>query len=174
VTRSGIIVGVIALGAVVFGVLWIGKNKASGLTSAARRLWKEQAIKDISARGNNTNWVRNEISRLRANASNQWIDTDAWLSPGLILMTNGDWIAYSNVCRKEKGRIHDLFIGRGSDGKWYYSTYHFCINMITLRIRSETEGAHGSLVEFSNDYSLSEFDGRSDVCLQKTWPPKRD
>ena len=89
-------------------------------------------------------------------------------------MINGDWIAYSNVCSKQNRRIHDLFIGRGSDGKWYFSTYHFCINMIALRIRTDIEGAHGSLLEFSNDCYLSEFDGSSDVCLQKTWPPKRN
>jgi hypothetical protein len=91
----------------------------------------------------------------------------------LIVMTNGEWMAYSNVCRKKQRRIHDLFVGRGSDGKWYYSTYHFCIDMIVLRMDAIQGEAPGSLGEFTNKYFLREFESSSDDCLQKTWPVKR-
>ena len=48
-------------------------------------------------------------------------------------MTNGAYLVYSQLCTKQNPRIHDIFIARGSDGKWYYSTFHFCIEMFTLR-----------------------------------------
>ena len=32
------------------------------------------------------------------------------------------------------------------------------------------EDAPGSIAEFTNRYALREFDGKSDVCLEKTWP----
>jgi hypothetical protein len=144
------------------------------LRSESRRVWKDHAVRDIAERTRDVGWVQEERQALRVNASNSWTDSDTWMSPGLILMTNGDWIAYTNVCSKQDRRIHDLFIGRGSDNKWYYSTYHFCINMIDLRIGTEGGVAPATLHEFAKQYYLREFDGRSDESLSKTWPPKRN
>ena len=86
----------------------------------------------------------------------------------MILMRKGEWLAYTNVCRKQDRHIYDLFLARGSDGRWYYSTYHFCIGMIVLRMEEQPE----DLAEFARTYFLRTFDGRSDDCLQKTWPPE--
>ncbi len=88
----------------------------------------------------------------------------------IIVMTNGQWMAYRNVCAKEKEGIPDLFLGRGSDGRWYYSTYHFCIRMIVLK---DMLGQPESLAQFVQEGFLREFDGHSDECLKKTWPLKR-
>ena len=82
-------------------------------------------------------------------------------------MRNGDWLAYANICQKEDSRIQDLFLGRGSDGRCYYSTYHFCKGMIGLKMEEQAD----DLVEFAKTYCLRQFDGHSDECLQKTWPP---
>ena len=35
------------------------------------------------------------------------------------------------------------------------------------------EDVPGSIAEFTNRYALREFDGKSDVCLEKTWPLNR-
>jgi hypothetical protein len=83
-------------------------------------------------------------------------------------MKNGDWILYRSICTKQDRRIHDIFIGRASDGKWYYSTYHFCIGLVTLMMMDQSE----NLPEFLKTYYLREFDGHSDKCLKKTWPTK--
>jgi hypothetical protein len=117
-------------------------------------------------------WVTSEISSLKAKQTVPGQEHEAWLSPHLILMENGEWIAYASMCSKEDGRIHDIFIGRGSDGKWYYSTYHFCRQMIVLMMHSGMEGQRETLKGFAQMYHLREFDGRSDECLGKTWPPK--
>ena len=85
----------------------------------------------------------------------------------IILTRKGEWLAFANRCQKQDGRIPDIFLARGSDGRWYYSTYHFCIDMINLRSEEQPE----DLADIGRAYFLQTFDGHSDDCLQKTWPP---
>ena len=59
---------------------------------------------------------------------------------------------------------------RGSDGKWYYSTYHFCVEMIVLRDMLDQPE---NLAKFRNECALREFDGHSDACLETTWPSRK-
>lgn len=135
--------------------------------SSARGAWKEKAIAEIVARLADPSWVNKELTELKQRGTGDSTDSDRWLSERLIVMRNGDWLAYANICQKEDGRIRDLFLGRGSDGRWYYSTYHFCKQMIVLRMEEEPT----NLVGFAQAYYLRAFDGHSDDCLQKTWPP---
>jgi hypothetical protein len=139
------------------------------LDSRARREWKDRAISEIARQTSETAPILKEIAAMRTKLSveTEW---DSWVSRDLIVMTNGEWMAYRNICAKEKGHIPDLFIGRGSDGKWYYSTYHFCIDMIVLKTMMDQPE---SLTKFRTDGFLQGFDGRSDECLRKTWPLKR-
>jgi len=117
----------IALGAVIVEMTYI-------LRSSARKAWKQTAITTIRTHLAEPTWESREIAMLANVVTNGPFDSERWCSERLILMKNGDWIAYTNVCRKENWRIDDLFIGRGSDGQWYYSTYHFCKDMIVLRM----------------------------------------
>jgi hypothetical protein len=142
-------------------------NPNEGLRSKARKQWKENAIATITETYRDSIGLTNELERLRSVRATE--SDAAWFSSSLILMTNGQWLAYTNRCRKEDAKVHDIFIARGSDGQWYYSTYHFCIKMIVLRM----DDRPASLSEFAQRYSLRTFDGRSDVSLEKTWPPKR-
>jgi hypothetical protein len=144
-----------------------------GLQGTPRREWKDRALTKITRRSNDSTWLASEIATLKAKATKDQTDSDGWLSPHLILMTNGEWIVYANVCRKEDRHIHDLFLGRASDGKWYYSTFHFCIQMLVLKMGMIEEGGPGSVAKFAETYYLRAFDGHSDDCLHMTWPPKR-
>jgi hypothetical protein len=139
------------------------------LNSKARKEWKEKATAEIAQQTSDSARVCKEIESLKTKSSGEsgWA---RWISEDIILMTNGEWMAYRNTCAKEEGRIPDLFIGRGSNGKWYYSTYHFCIGMIVLKTMSDQPE---SLTKFRSDGYLREFDGHSDECLRKTWPLKR-
>ena len=47
------------------------------------------------------------------------------------------------------------------------------IGMVVVIMEGETEGQPESLPKFAAAHFLREFDGRSDECLQKTWPQKR-
>lgn len=80
-------------------------------------------------------------------------------------MQNGEWMLCENICQKQDYRIQDLFIGSGSDGRWYYSTFHFCIGKEVLRMEAQPE----SLTQLVKGYWLVPFDGKSDDCLRATW-----
>lgn len=144
-----------------------------GLRATPRREWKDRALAEITRRSNDSAWLASEIAGLKARTTKDQTDSDRWLSPQLILMTNGEWIAYANVCSKEDRHIHDLFLGRASDGKWYYSTFHFCIQMLVLKMGMIEEGEPGSVAKFAENYYLKAFDGHSDECLQMTWPKRK-
>ena len=143
-------------------------TRGERLNSKARKEWKDKAIAEITRQISDTAPVSKEIESLKTKPSEE-SEWGRWISEDLIVMTNGEWMAYRNICAKEEGRMPDLFIGRGSDAKWYYSTYHFCIGMIVLKsMRDQPE----SLTRFRSDCYLREFDGYSDECLKKTWPLK--
>jgi hypothetical protein len=134
--------------------------------SSARRAWKERSIADIAARVADPSWPTNEFGRLKPRSTNDPSDDASWLSDHIILTRKGEWLAYANSCQKQDGRIADIFLARGSDGHWYYSTYHFCVGMVVLRMEEQPE----DLATFAKTYFLQTFDGQSDDCLQKTWP----
>lgn len=161
------LVGVCSLLAVVGAVVLAVRTTAS---ASARRAWKESAIAGISMQIADPRWPSNEVARLSHLSTNDSLDSDRWLSDRLILMRNAEWLTYRSVCQKQQSRIADLFVARGSDGRWYYSTYHFCIGMLELKMEDQSE----DLPTFVKSYYLRPFDGHSDECLQKTWPPNRN
>jgi hypothetical protein len=91
-----------------------------------------------------------------------------WAHDHVLLMTNGEYIIYASRHGANSGFIDHLFLGRGSDGRWLYSTYHFCNSMCGIR----GEDLPGSITEFATRFFAREFDGKSDECLQHTWPVK--
>ena len=150
----------VALGVVIF----VGGPER--LDPKARRQWKDNAIVQIAKQTSDSTGILKEIEAMKTTpVDSEW--WDSWISEDLIVMTNGQWIAYRNVCQKEEERIPDLFLGLGSDGRWYYSTYHFCVRMINLK---DVMDQPKSLTEFSKTYYLREFDGHSDECLKETRP----
>lgn len=140
------------------------------LRTKARKDWKANAIAEIARRSGDSNWIASEVRKTRTEMAKTEPGSGDWISQQLILLKNDEWMVFANKCRKEDKRIHDIFVGRGSNGKWYYSTYHFCIGMVGVRIDEQPE----SLTALVQRYSLVEFDGRSDECLKITWPPRRE
>lgn len=147
-------------------VIVIIVGRPERLDSKARRQWKDHAIVQIAKQTGDATTLVKEIEAMKTTpVESEW---DTWISADLIVMTNGQWMAYRNVCQKEAERIPDLFLGLGSDGRWYYSTYHFCVRMINLK---DVVGQPGSLKEFITTCALKEFDGHSDDCLRPTNNP---
>lgn len=139
------------------------------LHNQARKNWKNTAIAEIKRNVADTHWLSAELNTLRAKQASGSNYGD-WSSDRVIAMSNGDWLVCASKCSKENWRIYDIFIARGSDGKWYYSTYHFCVGMMVLRMEAQPP----TLVKFIEDYFLREFDGHSDQCLELTWPTKTE
>ena len=135
------------------------------LHSSARRAWKERSIADIASRVAAASWPTNEFARLKPVGTNEPSDDACWLTDQIILTRKREWLAYANSCQNQDGRIVDIFLARASDGHWYYSTYHFCVGMVVLRMDEQPE----DLATFAKTYFLQAFDGQSDDCLQRTW-----
>ena len=134
-----------------------------------RKDWKEQAIPEIIRFADDPERVAQEIAFLGAAepGSPQRIIAQPWLTDWMILMANGEWLVYKNHCNKRPPHnVRDIFLAKGSDGKWYYSTCHFCVGMIALV--SIQDAQPSDLATFARLYNLSEFDGKSDKCLQET------
>jgi hypothetical protein len=164
--RRWFIVAVAVL--VLMGALgWWSVRANDPLRSDARRQWTQQAIATVE-RSITTDAaaLHADVARLTARATTRPYDPPSWIGRRVIVLRNGDWIAYASICSKQDPRIVDQFIGRGSDGKWYCSTYHFCTNMVGLAMDEPTP----SLAEFVKLYALREFDGGSNECLSRTWP----
>lgn len=121
------------------------------------------------------NWRAQEIEVLTKRTNDSRVIAEGWLTDKLILMQSGEWLVYRSHCSKAKPHwVKDIFVARGSDGKWYYSTFHFCVGMCALLMDQETQPPN--LAMFVHEYNLREFDGRSDECLKetKTWPASWD
>lgn len=161
--RIVVIAAICVLAAVAVALIWA---LADPLRSSARRQWKDRAIAHIQQRLNDQAWLDRELANLK-NAATIRASEGHWVSDELLLARNGDWIICQSVCSKEQstGVRKDLFIGRGSDGKWYYSTFHFCVGMCVLQMETQP----GSLAEFVTSYWLAPFDGKSDDGLNITW-----
>lgn len=140
----------------------------------ARRDWKNTAITEISRLANDKKWIAEQIAKLDAYNDAQKKDDEGWWVAGeLILMKNKEWLIYKSHCNKRAPHnVSDIFIAKGSDGNWYYSTYHFCIDMFVLKHMSEYEQSD-DLKVFISRYSLKTFDVKSNECLQRTWPEAR-
>ena len=148
-------------------IILLPVGEQARLHASARKRWKEQAIADVMKRSADGPSVTNELAALRETSKSG--DDRDWIGINALLMVNGEYLIYSDINSKEDGRIYDLFIARGSDGRWYYSTFHFCMNMVSARM----EDPPGSIAAFAATFFAKEFDGCSDECLRKTWPVKK-
>jgi hypothetical protein len=155
------------IGIAVVGALGVAWSQSDPLRSTARRQWKDRAIAQIERRLNDKPWLDAEVSRLRSAAATQ-PHRGVWVGDELLVTKNGDWIICQNVCTKEQDTPvkRDIFIGRGSDGRWYYSTFHFCVGKCVLQIMGWKPD---SLAQFVDAYWLVPFDPKSDECLKITW-----
>jgi hypothetical protein len=137
----------------------------------ARRHWKDEAIPAITGWAEDRHWLAQEIGILTNRTTDRRVVEEGWPTDRMILMQSGEWLVYRSHCSKEEPHlVKDIFLAKGSNGKWYYSTFHFCVRMVGLRGEQETQPSN--LAMFVHEYNLRQFDGRSDECLMETgtWP----
>jgi hypothetical protein len=138
----------------------------------ARIVWKNRSIAEINAFTGDRDKLEASVAtlekeRLRRDGGANTPLGAGWLSGDLILMKNGEWLAYRCANAHESPRISDHFIAKGSDGKWYYTSNHFCKGMLCLLQEMDFK-APPSLAFFIRVYNLREFDGKSNDCLSPT------
>jgi len=83
----------------------------------------------------------------------------------MILMRNGDWLTYANVCRKETDVSTILFLARASE-----DVVLFHLSFLRRDDCVEDGGSSLKIGWIRKTHYLRMFDGQSDECLQKTWP----
>jgi hypothetical protein len=129
----------------------------------ARAVWKTAALQRLAGLSATNEAISRELEELKATAN--ITEYHRWAGDQVALMTNGEFIIYAFWHGSNSGFVDHLFLGHCSDGRWLYSTYHFCSHMAGAEIDPP-----GSINEFAKMYSAREFDGKSDVCLKHTWP----
>jgi hypothetical protein len=129
----------------------------------ARTAWKTATLSRLAGMTITNEEIKLDLERLQnRGAGRQHVD---WVSGRILLMTNNEYLIYSLRHGFNDGSLDHLFLAHGSNGRWYYSTYHFCNEMVGVM-----DDPPGSIDEFARKYSAVEFDGKSDDCLKKTWP----
>ena len=133
----------------------------------ARAAWKTSTLNQLAGLSLTNEDVSRELNVMKDNRGVG--EHQQWTSDRILLMTNDEYLVYASRHGFNNGFVDHLFLARGSDRRWYYSTYHFCHSMAGVI----GEDPPGSIAEFSSRYAVREFDGKSDVCLEHTWPGKR-
>lgn len=148
-------------------VVWVGWGAAVQYKfQRSRENWKNKTLRQLAETSLTNEQVRTELDQIRNPTPNL---NFGWAHDHVILMTNGEYIVYAFWHGFNSGAVDHLFLAHGTDGKWYYSTYHFCSHMAGI----VGDDPAGSTAEFAARYSARQFDGKSDECLKHTWPPKR-
>lgn len=99
---------------------------------ARREAWINRAVKDVAQWTADPAWIA--AQRQAATPPGRTQPDAETVLPHFLAMTNGEWIAFCQEAGKVDPTIDDVFVGKGSDGKWYYSEFHFCVNMISARM----------------------------------------
>ena len=132
-----------------------------------RTRWKGPALEQLAVLSITNEVIREELDQLKAGPKP---DIDfGWANDHVLLMTNGEYIIFACRHGYNNGSVDHLFLGRGSNGRWLYSTFHFCSSMVMVR----GDNPPGSITEFEERYFAREFDGKSDECLKHTWPVRK-
>ena len=139
---------------------WVAKLQAAH----ARAQWKGPALERLAGLSITNEDIRQELDQLKAEPTPSL--NFGWAHEHVLLMTNRQYIIYASRHGANNGFVDHLFLGHGSDGRWLYSTYHFCSSMAGVA----GDDPPGSIAEFEKRYSVREFDGKSDECLKHTWP----
>ncbi len=151
---------VLFLATLLVGAWSVAKHRAA----RARAQWELTALECLAGLSVTNEQINSEINEVQAVPPGS--ADFRWAQDHVLLMTNGECIIYVYRHGDNSGFVDHLFLGHGSNGRWLYSTYHFCNSMVGVL----GEDPPGSIGEFAKRFSVREFDGRSDECLQHTWP----
>jgi hypothetical protein len=157
--RKSWLVSIAVCLSLIAGVFWW---RVVYLPNRDRAAWKNAIMPQLANLSVSDDSIRKQLEFLKSDAAQS--TAVSWSSEQILLMTNGQYLIYAY----RHGNAHELpahlFLARGSDDRWYYSSYHFCRNMLML----SGDEPPGSIAEFAHWYGVRQFDGKSDDCQKKT------
>lgn len=159
---ASILFVIVCLGA---GAVFIAWKKSDEHHTSERRLWKNRAVAAIAADLEDPDHLKKRFGQVPTPGGEFDTTVPEWKTADTIVCRDASWLAYRAQCHKVDPKVHDIFIAKASDGNWYYSDYHFCVDMMML------EEQPRSLEDFKYRYFLVKFDGVSDRALDPTWVP---
>lgn len=149
---------------IIAGSVLVIVKRSDEFHTAERRQWKNDVIAAITKDLKNADYLKESLGDVPT-PMGEFDDSEHWLTADTIVCRDASWLAYRAQTHKNDPKIHDIFIAKASDGKWYYSDFHFCKQMMVLG----SDGQPVTLDQFKKDYYLVEFDGSSDDALDPTW-----
>jgi hypothetical protein len=152
---------------IIAGGVFVAVKRSDEFHTPERRQWKNDAITAITKDLENPGYLKDRFGEVPEPMGEFDTSELQWLTEETIVCQDASWLAYRAQTHKNDSKIHDIFIARASDGKWYYSDFHFCKQMMVL----ESNGQPMSLDEFTWQYFMVEFDGVSAAALNHTWIP---
>ena len=127
--------------------------------------WMTATLPKIAQLSTSNQFVGEQIQLLKT--STRKGNNPDWTGQYILLMTNGEYLVYCFRHGNNNGTLPHLFLARSSDGRWFYSTYHFCNEMVGAM----GDAPPASIDDFAKRYFALEFNGKSEECLKTTWPP---
>src|SRR4051812_24623791 len=94
-----------------------------------RTAWKTQVISHWQTGAEDSGEIEKEVETLQRTVVTQ---NPRWAGNRVLLMRDGEYLVYAFRHAPNNGLIDHLFLAHGSDGGWYYSTYHFCNQMAAV------------------------------------------
>jgi hypothetical protein len=161
--RKIVSVSVVILCVIAVGIFVVGK-RFDEFHTVERRKWKNDMIASITTDLKNPDYLKERLGEVPKPMADFDTSEPQWLTEDTIVCRDASWLAYRAQTHKNDPKIHDIFIARASDEKWYYSDFHFCKQMMVL----ESNGQPETLEQLKKEYSLVEFDGSSDDALNQT------
>ncbi len=146
------------------GGIFFALKRADEHHTAERRLWKNDAIVAITKDLQDGDHLIKRFGEVPKPMGEFDTSEPQWLTPDTIVCRDATWLAYRALTHKVDPKVYDIFIAKASDGKWYFSDYHFCKEMMVLA----SNGQPASLDQFKKGYRLVQFDGSSDDALNST------
>jgi len=159
---AAILLVIVCLGA---GAIFFALKRADVHHTAERRSWKNAAIIAITNDLKDADHLKKRFGGIPKPRGEFDTSDPEWLTADTIVCRDASWLAYRALTHKKDPKVYDIFVAKASDGKWYYSDYHFCKEMVVLM----SNGQPDSLDQFEKEYYLVPFDGSSDDALKPTW-----
>lgn len=152
--------------AIIVAIVLLGVILKPFYCSFARERWKRDAIKQISELVADKKMLDAKIADIEKARGKNSDSLSWWFNDRIILLKSGEWLVYASCDSHESPVLKDHFIAKASDGKWYYTSVHFCKGMLSLM--QDFDGQPKDLPLFIKVYRLTVFDGRSSDCLKET------
>jgi hypothetical protein len=152
----------LAVPLILVGLVFGGWSALNYKYERVRAEWKTAALVRLAGISPANLEVSQELETLKASRATE--KDQEWVGTRTLLMTNGEYIVYEYRHGRNDYFPPHLFLGRCSDGRWLYSSYHFCNGLLSVR----RDDPPGSIAEFAERYFARAFDGKSDECLKIT------